>query len=129
MNLLLDTSVLLWVLANSPRLREQARDAIQDPDNQVFVSAATAWEIAIKVALGKLSAPRDVAEWLPRRLAYHRFLQLPIAFRHATAVEHLPFHHRDPFDRLLIAQASVERLAVVTADRWFDAYHITVIRC
>lgn len=76
---------------------------------------------------GKLAARSDVATWLPTEMAYHRFLSLPIQLRHAAAVEHLPFHHRDPFDRLLIAQANVEVLTVVTGDRRFQDYSVPVL--
>lgn len=128
MNLLLDTNALLWVLNNSPRLGQAARDAISDPLNRVFVSAVSAWEIAIKVALKKLHAPPDLAGWLPQDMANRRFDLLPVEFHHALAVEHLPFYHRDPFDRLLIAQAMIEDLTIITGDSEFEAYAVRVIR-
>ena len=129
MNLLLDTHALLWVMANDPRVRSQTLAALRSPDNQVYVSAASGWEIAIKVGLGKLRVPADVADWLPAELDYHRFSRLPIQLEHVLAVEHLPPHHRDPFDRLLIAQAQVEAFTLVTRDRQFRAYPVRTMPC
>lgn len=117
MNLLLDTQIVLWWLANDPRLPEGAREAIADAE-VVCVSAASALEIAIKAALGKLKAPDDFEE----QLKHHHFTPLPITVAHALAVQALPPHHGDPFDRLLIAQARLERLTLLTADRTLDRY-------
>ena len=122
MKLLLDTHVLLWWLIGSRRLGKGARQAIGDPINVVFVSAVSAWEVAIKRALAKLPVPPNVATWLPVEMAANGFLALPITVAHATAVEHLPPHHRDPFDRLLIAQAHAEQLTLVTSDLAMSPY-------
>ena len=129
MNLLLDTSALLWWLAGSNRLGQRARDAIADPKNRVYLSAASAWEIAIKVGLGKLEVLPDLASWLPAELAANRFTPLPIDLRHALEVERLPRHHSDPFDRLLIAQAATEGLVIVTGDAQFEQYAVPVLLC
>ena len=123
MNLLLDTHVVLWAFDDSPKLSTQARQAITDGNNLVFVSAVTAWEIAIKRALGKLEAPGDYLQ----ELQLHRFTPLDITSEHALAVEHLPPHHSDPFDRLLIAQAKLEDLTLVTHDRWMEAYGVAIL--
>lgn len=124
MNLLLDTHVLLWALDNNPTLSPVARTAIVDGHNVVFVSAVTAWEITIKKALGKLQAPSgDYLEELKR----HRFTPLDITTEHALAVERLPMHHADPFDRILVAQAQIERLTLVTRDSRILAYSIQTI--
>jgi PIN domain nuclease of toxin-antitoxin system len=128
-NFLLDTNALLWLLAGDARLSDQTGRMLADPRNQVYVSAVSAWEMAIKVSLGKLSVPTDIGEWLPRELAAGRLTPLPISLEHAAAVEHLPPHHADPFDRLLIAQARVEDLTVVTADSQLERYEVRVIRC
>ena len=120
MNLLLDTHILLWWLADDPGLSEKQRSAIADPANVVYVSAASAWEIAIKKALGKLIAPND----LGAALIASELEQLPITVTHAEAVGDLPLHHRDPFDRMLIAQAGVEDLTVVTGDPIFAQYEV-----
>ncbi len=112
MNLLLDTHVLLWVLADDPELGADARKAITDPSNLVLVSAVSAWEIVIKANLGKLRAPDD----LPTQLRRAALEPLPVTIEHAVAVGELPAHHADPFDRLLIAQSRTEDLTLVTRD-------------
>jgi PIN domain nuclease of toxin-antitoxin system len=123
MNLLLDTHALIWVFSRDARLSQQAAEAIRDGSNLVFVSAATAWEIAIKKALGKLRAPGNYQAGLKR----YRFTPLDITTEHALAVEHLPPHHSDPFDRLLVAQAQLEKLTLVTADPRLKAYRIAIL--
>ena len=127
MNLLLDTHGLIWWLANERRLGEHARMALSDPRNAVYVSVATAWEMAIKVGLGRLDVPNDVGTWLPGQLAANRFRLLPIELKHVLAVEHLPHHHRDPFDRLLVAQAQAERLTLLTSDPQILRYGIRLL--
>lgn len=123
MNLLLDTHVVLWVLSADAALSDQARGAIVDGRNLVFVSAVTAWEITIKRSLGKLRAPQDLHEQVLR----HRFTPLDITFAHATEVGDLPDVHRDPFDRLLVAQARVEGLTIVTRDPHIPRYDIATL--
>lgn len=123
MNLLLDTHVVLWSFTNDPTMSDPARALIQDGRNLVFVSAVTAWEIAIKKTLGKLQAPGDFEEELVR----HRFTPLDITCAHALAVEDLPPIHRDPFDRLLVAQARLEALTILTRDANIASYGVRVI--
>ncbi len=123
MRYLVDTHVLLWALAADPRLSAGVRRAIRDPANDVFVSAASAWEIAIKRSLGKLQAPDDLEEQLDRA----RFSALPITIQHALVAGALGRHHGDPFDRVLIAQALVEHLTVVTRDPRFEPYGVPVL--
>lgn len=129
MRLLLDAHALIWALYEPEHLAEAARREIVDPDNDVYVSAVTAWELAIKVGLGKLPLPPDLQDWLLDRLTANRFASLPVTAEHALAVERLPRHHRDPFDRLLIAQATAEDMAIVTRDRVFQAYAVRVLPC
>lgn len=129
MRLLLDTNALLWWFENSSRLRSEPRAAIEDPANHVFVSAASAWEIAVKVSIRKLPAPPNVAAWLPGQLESNGFVSLSVTLAHAVAVEMLPYHHRDPFDRLLIAQALAEQFTIVTGDAAFARYNVPLIRC
>ncbi len=124
MNLLLDTHTFLWAIDNNPNLSQEARAAITDGNNMVFVSAATAWEISIKKALGKLTIPGG--SYLDE-LNVHRFTPLNITTEHALAVENLPQHHKDPFDRLLIAQAQIEKLTLVTRDSRIKQYAVQVI--
>ena len=120
--LLLDSHALLWFLeGESRRIRATLRRRIEGA--QVLVSVASLWEIAIKVGIGKLEAPDD----LPERVEKLGFELLPVSAEHAWRVRRLPLHHRDPFDRLLIAQAQSERLAIVSADSAFEAYGVPVV--
>ncbi len=122
MRLLLDTHVLLWWLADDPALSEQARQLIAN-EPEVFVSAASAWEIAIKRALGKLEAPEDLLEVLDTG----GIVRLPIDFEHAITAGALPRHHDDPFDRMLVAQAQREGLALMTSDARIARYAVAVL--
>lgn len=124
MNLLLDTHTLLWWLGGE-RLDEEAMERIADPSTVVAVSAASIWEAAAKRALGKL----DIPEPLGRAAIEEGFEPLPVTFDHAELAGGLPRHHRDPFDRMLVAQAQLERLAIVTRDPAFDDYDVAVLRC
>ena len=125
MKLLLDTHTFLWFIMGSHNLSADARALIEDAANEKFVSVASLSEIAIKLSIGKLtlSAPFDVS--IPQQLNLNGFELLNIEIEHAAVVATLPFHHRDPFDRLLIAQAAVEKMSVVSIDTVFDAYPIT----
>jgi PIN domain nuclease of toxin-antitoxin system len=120
-SLLLDTHVLIW-WDEGRRLAPEARRAIEEAD-AVYVSAATAWEVAIKIGLGRLRPTRTVEE----ATRESGFLELPVTFRHAERVASLPAHHRDPFDCLLVAQAEVEQLTLVTRDPVFGRYPVAVI--
>jgi PIN domain nuclease of toxin-antitoxin system len=122
MKVLLDTHVLLWWLFDDPALSQPARDAIRDPGNSVLVSAASAWEISTKHRLGKLPEAGEAVGNLPALLRSARMEALPITVEHALAAGALPGPHRDPFDRMLIAQSRLEDLPVVTADPVFGRY-------
>lgn len=124
MNLLLDTHVLLWFLNDDPQLVPPAKALIEDSRNHKWISIATCWEIAIKVGLKKLDLGEPATTFLPRELATNQFDVLGIELGHATFVESLPPHHKDPFDRLLAAQAIVEKLLLVSADPIFDPYGV-----
>jgi PIN domain nuclease of toxin-antitoxin system len=123
MRLLLDTHALLWWLTRDAKLSPAARAAIADPDSEVAVSAASAWEMAIKSALGKLKAPAD----LGAQLARHQFTPLAITVVHALEAGALPRHHDDPFDRMLVAQARIEGLTLVTRDAWAVRYGVPTL--
>lgn len=125
MKLLLDTHAFLWFVGNDPRLSEKARLAIESSDHQKWVSVASCWEIAVKCGLGKLKLADAVDVFVPREIATNRFSVLPIELRHVTFVADMANHHRDPFDRLLIAQASIESFEIVGCDTAFDAYGIS----
>lgn len=123
MKLLLDTHALLWWLDDHPALSPEARQAIASPRSEVFASAVTAWEIVIKKRLGKLKMPSG----LDRELLSQRIAVLPITFEHALAIDRLPDHHEDPFDRMLVAQAMVEGMTLVTRDRDIQKYSVAII--
>ena len=123
MRLLLDSHTLVWWLEDAPTLAREAYDAIADPDNAIMVSAATVWELEIKRAKGKLTAPQDLAG----RVEREGFDPLPIMLRHGVAAAKLPHHHGDPFDRMLIAQAQLEALTLVTRDPGFQRYAVATL--
>ncbi len=124
-SLLLDTHSMLWFFWDDPRLSATAKTLIENADNRKLVSLATCWEIAIKVGLRKLDLGEPSRSFLPREIARNSFELLPISLDHATMVEGLVLHHRDPFDRLLIAQAMSENITLLSADPVFDAYGIS----
>ena len=121
--LLLDTHVFLWCVSNVQELAENARAQIADPRNDVFVSAITGWEIAVKRAKGRLTAPDN----LETLVAERGFTHLPLTFHHAEQAGNLPMHHRDPFDRFLVAQAQAEGLALVTRDVRIPLYGVRTL--
>jgi len=125
-NLLIDTHALIWFVAGDRRLGRAARAAMEQEQARLFISAASVWEMAIKAARGRLALPYPVARYLANRVE-EGYEVLRVDGTHAAAVEHLPPHHHDPFDRLLIAQALSERLPVVTRDRMFKKYDVEVI--
>jgi PIN domain nuclease of toxin-antitoxin system len=125
--LLLDTHAFLWFVWADPLLSTTAKSAVEDPANRKLVSVASAWEIAIKAGNGKLTLGAPATVFVPRELAKNNFDLLEITLTHATAVETLPQHHRDPFDRLLIVQTQIEGLTIVSVDTAFDAYGVTRI--
>jgi PIN domain nuclease of toxin-antitoxin system len=122
MKLLLDTHALLWFIGNDPQLSATARQHIENPAHEKFVCAASLWEIAVKLSLEKLKLPRPFGEIFPQQLEVNGFERLPISCAQLNRLVELPFHHRDPFDRLLIAQAIVDDLTIVTRDPEFSKY-------
>jgi PIN domain nuclease of toxin-antitoxin system len=122
LRLLLDTNVLLWWLEAGPRLSNTARTAIQE-SNATYVSAVSVWEIGIKTSTGKLEFRGD----MDRQIALNGFVPLDITVAHAIAAGRLPFHHRDPFDRMLVAQAAAESLTLITSDAVLTAYNVPVM--
>jgi PIN domain nuclease of toxin-antitoxin system len=123
LRLLLDTHVLIWWARAEP-LAGEVREALAEPSNDVMVSAASIWEAEIKVAAGRLRLGRDLA----RESEAHGFRQLEITFAHASSAARLPMHHGDPFDRMLVAQAELEGLTIVSRDPVFERYPVAVLR-
>jgi PIN domain nuclease of toxin-antitoxin system len=123
MKLLLDTHAFLWFIEDNPRLSVEAK-ALLESDVELLISAASLWEIAIKASLGKLTLAQPYDTFIPQQLEQNMIEILPIELAHLAIVSALPFYHRDPFDRLLIAQAMAERLPLVSADAAFDAYAV-----
>ena len=127
MRLLLDTHTFLWWVADAPQIPARARQAIAQPRNECLVSLASCWELAIKLSLGKIEISGTLERFIPSQLSANGFRELPIETRHAARVARLPFHHRDPFDRLLVAQALEEDLTIVSADPVFRRYGVNRI--
>lgn len=125
MRLLLDTHALIWAVDQPDRLGSRARPALEDAANEVVISAATIWEIAIKTGLGKLTLSVPYREWMDRAIADLRSTILPITVEYADVQARLPSHHRDPFDRMLIAQAMAEKIPLVANEEKFDEYGVS----
>jgi PIN domain nuclease of toxin-antitoxin system len=125
--LLLDTHAFLWWITDDDRLSERAGDLIADGANDVFFSAASAWEIAIKAGLGRIRLPGDAWTFTPDQLERNAFQALPVHVTHAVAVIALPDLHRDPFDRMLVAQALTESLTIVSGDQDLSRYPVPVV--
>ena len=124
MRVLLDTHALIWWLAGDKALSARARRTIADEDNDIFVSAASAWEVSTKVRIGKLAGAGPLAVDFAREIRQQKFLALPISLEHAQVAGALPGEHRDPFDRMLVAQAREEKMALISNDRMFDAFGV-----
>jgi PIN domain nuclease of toxin-antitoxin system len=124
MKYLLDTNATLWWFTGSSKFKKASREVLADRANTVFVSAVTTWEISIKAAIGKLALPGEPKSYLTSRIARAGFTFLPVLAEHTYEVFSLPLHHLDPFDRLIIAQARIEDLSIVTGDRKFAQYDV-----
>lgn len=125
MRLLLDTHGFLWFVGGNTKLSAQARQLIEDEGNEVFLSVGSLWEIAIKMSTGKLALTSPFEVLIPQQLSVNRIILLDIAISHTIVVSNLPPYHKDPFDRLLVAQALVEQLPIVSIDSALDAYGVT----
>lgn len=125
--ILLDTHIWLWMNHASERLRAESKSLLADEKNLLFLSAASTWEIAVKHQIGKLELPAAPARYIPARMAENRVQALQIEVLHTLRAASLPFHHRDPFDRLLVAQAQAEELELMTADPVLSAYDVALI--
>jgi PIN domain nuclease of toxin-antitoxin system len=127
MRILLDTHAFLWWISDAPQLSQKARQIIGNGENTLFLSAASGWEIAIKTRLGKLKLPADIASFILEQLSVNAVTPLPIQMKHALRVRSLPDFHRDPFDRMIVAQAQIEDLPILTADQQLAGYNVQII--
>ncbi|XCN74360.1 MAG: type II toxin-antitoxin system VapC family toxin [Candidatus Electrothrix aestuarii] len=127
MRVLLDTCAFLWFIGGSERLSRPARDLMEDFDNSLYLSLASLWEIAIKINIGKLELAQPFATLIPEQLETHQIKLLQIHPDHLSQLLDLPLHHRDPFDRLIIAQAICERLPIISCDQNFPSYPVKLI--
>lgn len=127
MQVLLDTNAFLWWVTDDGKLSAAARSVISNPENLIFFSVVSAWEIVIKYQLGKLPLPEPPKSYIPNRVRHYDFVCLDIGMKSVLAVSDLENHHNDPFDRLLIAQAIANNLPIVTADRQFPLYDVDII--
>lgn len=128
MKVLLDTRCWLWWLTEPEKLSDNIVRMIESPDNQVFISVASSWEIAVKYAIGKLSLPEKPEYYVMSRLQRDSFMSLKIEHVHALKAGSLPLHHNDPFDRMLIAQSQVEKIPIITSDKKFSMYEVELIQ-
>lgn len=129
MKYLLDTSILLWALGAEHKLNQKARDLLSSSTSELYLSAASSWEIAIKFALGTLPLPKPPSQFVPTAMGSLAMLPLDITHFHSLMAGELPPHHRDPFDRMLIAQARLENMVLLTADRSFLKYEVNIMFC
>jgi len=125
--LLLDTHTLLWLVSDDPQLSQSARESLVEPDNDLLLSPATYWELAIKISIGKYRLSDPLAEYIDEAIRLYGLSILPITPKHAETIVGLPHHHKDPFDRILIAQAIVEEVPLVSSDKAFAAYPVNVL--
>lgn len=129
MKYLLDTGVFLWALAVPDKLNRRARELLSNEREGLFLSAASSWEISVKFGLGKLTLPEPPAKYIPTWMLNWGIRALDISHLHALTVSDLPLHHQDPFDRILIVQARIEQMVLLTADRVFEKYPVQTFWC
>ncbi len=124
MRILLDTCAFLWLAANSPRVTSNVRSAFEDKSNLIYLSVSSAWEISIKHNLGQLDLPDTPEKFVPERMVNYQLNLVEVTLAHAIRAGGLPLHHKDPFDRMIIAQAQIEGLVIATPDQAFAAYDV-----
>ena len=129
MKYLLDTVVWVWSVHSAERINKVGFDILESGDEEVYFSAASIWELSIKLRVGKLILPEPPARYIPKRLGQQGIRMLSVTPTHALRIYDLPTHHRDPFDRLLIAQALTEEMVILTADRAFEKYQTQLVWC
>lgn len=124
MRYLLDTHTLIWWAAEPDKLSDRVRQIIRSGDNQIFLSAASTWELALKAQIGKIQFNRPISAFVADEMSRNHFQILPVSIAHTLATSELPLLHRDPFDRLLVAQSRLEKLPILTADAWICRYDV-----
>jgi PIN domain nuclease of toxin-antitoxin system len=127
MRVLLDTHTFLWWITDDPRLSGKARETIANRNNELYLSAASGWEIMIKMKIGRLSLPKNPRHFIADQLLLNNIESLPIQMSHALHLHSLPDHHRDPFDRMIVAQAQLEKLPILSCDSQIAKYEVRVI--
>lgn len=127
MNALLDTRTFLWWVLDKPELSATAHDFIVDPDNTIYFSAVSAWEMAIKCSIGKLTLPEHPHKFIKQQIQINNFTPMPIQLEHGLFIHELPQFHKDPFDRLLIAQSTLEDMPILSTDSIFKKYTVSLI--
>lgn len=127
MKALLDTHVFLWWVLDDERLTAFVRDFVADGKNDLFLSSASCWEMIIKARIGRLAFPEPPEKFIPDQMNRNKLIGLPVQIVHALHIHSLPKHHKDPFDRMLIAQAQVERMPIITNDSLFAAYDVKIL--
>jgi len=127
MRFLLDTHTFLWWVSDDPQLSKNALRLIASPDNDIFLSSVSGWEIAINVQLGKMKVPAPFEQFVAEQIFHNDIATLPIKMSHALHVQSLPLHHRDPFDRMLIVQSQLEKMPIISVDSVFEYYDVEVV--
>ncbi len=127
MRILLDTHAFLWLVTDHPNLSQTAKTLFLTPENDLYLSVVSGFEIAVKFSLGKLTLTEPPRDFLEKRIRNNALSRLPVSFQHTYRLSHLPFHHKDPFDRLLVAQAQEEDLPILTSDPAIAAYDVQVV--
>ena len=127
MKALLDTHVFLWWVLDDERLTPFVRDFVADVKNELFLSAASCWEMMIKARIGRLTFPESPEKFIPYQMNKNKLIGLPVQIAHALHIQSLPEHHKDPFDRMLVAQAQVERMPIITNDRLLAEYDVKIL--
>ena len=127
MDYLLDTHVFLWFASDDIKLSPSAKKTIEDGKNNIYLSSASVWELSIKIAIGKLKLKKDLNKFIAENIAEYGYIPLSVTIPHAVAIAKLPEIHKDPFDRILVAQASVEKMKIITSDRYIGKYKVKTV--
>ncbi len=127
MNYLLDTHVFLWFATDDMKLSPAAKKIIENGKNNIYLSSASVWELSIKIIIGKLKLKKDLNKFIAENIARYGYIPIPVTILHALAIAKLPEIHKDPFDRMLVAQASVEKMKIITSDGYIGKYNVKTV--